>query len=73
MPRQRLPGRVGVFEVVRITARMAHLIQSAPPLPDLRIAAREQGMKLLLDSGMDKVRAGLTSLEEIFTVASEEE
>jgi type IV pilus assembly protein PilB len=66
-------GRVGVFEVVRITPRMAQLIQTRTPLPELRAAAREQGMKLLLDSGMDKVRAGVTSLEEVLTVATSEE
>jgi type IV pilus assembly protein PilB len=66
-------GRVGVFEVVRITPRMASLIQSRTPLPELRAAAREQGMKLLLDSGMDKVRSGVTSLEEVLTVATSEE
>jgi type IV pilus assembly protein PilB len=66
-------GRIGVFEVVRITPRMASLIQSRTPLPELRAAAREQGMKLLLDSGMDKVREGLTSLEEVLTVATAEE
>ena len=67
-------GRVGVFEVVRITTRMAALIQTRAPLPELRAAAREQGMKLLADSGMDKVRAGLTSLEEVLgvTMTSEE-
>jgi type IV pilus assembly protein PilB len=63
-------GRIGVFEVVRITPRMASLIQVRTPLPDLRAAAREQGMKLLIDSGMDKVRDGLTSLEEVLTVAT---
>jgi len=66
-------GRVGVFEVVRITPRMAALIQTRTPLPDLRAAAREQGMKLLLDSGIDKVRDGITSLEEVLTVASSED
>ncbi len=66
-------GRVGVFEVVRITSQMANLIQSRTPLPELRNAARQQGMKLLLDSGLDKVRDGLTSLEEILTVAMGEE
>lgn len=66
-------GRVGVFEVVRITPRMASLIQSRTPLPELRAAAREQGMKLLLDSGMDKVRSGVTSLEEVLTVATSED
>jgi type IV pilus assembly protein PilB len=66
-------GRVGVFEVVRITPRMASLIQTRTPLPELRAAAREQGMKLLLDSGMDKVRDGITSLEEVLTVATSED
>jgi type IV pilus assembly protein PilB len=66
-------GRVGVFEVVRITPRMASLIQTKAPLPELRAAAREQGMKLLLDSGIDKVRQGITSLEEVLTVAMGEE
>ncbi len=66
-------GRVGVFEVVRITARMASLIQSRATLPEMRVAAREEGMKLLIDSGMDKVKSGLTSLEEVLTVASAEE
>ena len=66
-------GRIGVFEVVRITPRMASLIQSRTPLPELRTAAREQGMKLLIDSGMDKVREGLSSLEEVLTVATAEE
>jgi type IV pilus assembly protein PilB len=66
-------GRVGVFEVVRITPRMASLIQTRAALSELRAAAREQGMKLLLDNGIDKVRSGLTSLEEILTVASGED
>ncbi len=59
--------------MVRITSRMANLIQTRTPLPELRAAAREEGMKLLMDSGMDKVREGLTSLEEVLTVATSEE
>jgi type IV pilus assembly protein PilB len=66
-------GRVGVFEVVRITPRMANLIQTRAALPVLREAAREEGMKLLLDSGLDKVRDGMTSLEEVLTVAMSNE
>jgi type IV pilus assembly protein PilB len=64
---------VGVFEVVRITPRMATLIQKRVPLPDMREAARQEGMKLLLDSGLDKVRDGLSSLEEVLTVATSNE
>ncbi len=66
-------GRIGVFEVVRITARMANLIQSRASLPELRMGAREQGMKLLADSGLDKVKQGLTSLEEILTITMSDE
>ena len=62
-------GRVGVFEVVRITPLMARLIQNRTPLPELREAARSEGMKLLFDSAIDKVRAGLTSLEAALSVA----
>jgi type IV pilus assembly protein PilB len=67
-------GRIGIFEVVRITPRMAELIQSRTPLPDLRRAACEEGMKMLADSALDKVRTGLTSLEEALavTMASKE-
>ena len=66
-------GRIGVFEVVRITSQMAQLVQSRAPIPELAAAAREQGMKLLLDNGIDKVRTGLTSLEEVLTVATSDE
>jgi type IV pilus assembly protein PilB len=62
-------GRIGVFEVIRITPLMARLIQNRTPLPELREAARSEGMKLLFDSAIDKVRAGLTSLEAALSVA----
>jgi type IV pilus assembly protein PilB len=62
-------GRVGIFEVVRITNELGELIQNRTPLPQMRAAAREQGMKLLADSGLDKVRLGLTSLEEALSVS----
>ena len=62
-------GRVGVFEVVRITPLMAKLIQNRTPLPELREAARSEGMKLLFDSAIDKVREGLTSLEAALSVS----
>jgi type IV pilus assembly protein PilB len=66
-------GRVGVFEVVRITPNLARLVQVAAPLPELRQAARDEGMKMLFDSAMIKVRAGVTSLEAALTVSMAEE
>jgi type IV pilus assembly protein PilB len=66
-------GRVGVFEVIRITERMADLIQARTPLPQLRRAAAEQGMKLLAHSALEKVRQGVTSLEEALSITISEE
>jgi type IV pilus assembly protein PilB len=57
-------GRVGVFEVVRITSELADMIQARTPLTELRQAARARGVKMLADSALDKAREGLTSLEE---------
>jgi type IV pilus assembly protein PilB len=62
-------GRIGVFEVVRITPRMGELIQARAPLAELRQAARDEGMKMLADSAVEKVRQGITSLEEAITAS----
>ena len=66
-------GRVGIFEVVRITPLMAKLIQARTPLPELREAARSEGMKLLVDSALEKVRTGQTSLETALSVTMSED
>jgi type IV pilus assembly protein PilB len=63
-------GRLGVFEVIRITGQIADKIQARAPLPELRSAATRQGMKLLSASAMEKVREGVTSLEEALSVTT---
>jgi type IV pilus assembly protein PilB len=66
-------GRIGIFEVIRITATMGKLIQQRTPLPEMREAARSEGMKLLIDSGIVKARLGVTSLEAVLSVAMSDE
>jgi type IV pilus assembly protein PilB len=66
-------GRVGIFEVIRITPLMAKLIQARTPLPEMREAARSEGMKLLVDSAVAKAREGLTSLEAAVSVTMADE
>ncbi|MDX2036776.1 MAG: GspE/PulE family protein [Isosphaeraceae bacterium] len=56
-------GRIGIFEVIRITPAMSRHILARSSLPEMRAAAKQEGMKLLFDSAIDKVRQGLTSLE----------
>jgi type IV pilus assembly protein PilB len=62
-------GRVGVFEVIRITRGLSDLIQCRAPLNDLRREAVAQGMKLLSHSAAAKVCEGWTSLEEALSTA----
>jgi type IV pilus assembly protein PilB len=69
-------GRVGLFEVIRITPKLRDMIAEGIPLPDLRKEAQKHGMMLLADAGLEKVREGVTSLEEALSVSmaeSEEE
>jgi type IV pilus assembly protein PilB len=66
-------GRVGVFEVIRITPDLSRLIQKHVPVDELRKAARAEGMKMLYDSALDKVRQGFTSLESALSVTMSQE
>jgi type IV pilus assembly protein PilB len=66
-------GRVGIFEVIRITPLIAKMIQSRTPLPEMRVAAISEGMKLLVNSAVDKAREGLTSLEAALSVTMADE
>ncbi len=66
-------GRVGIFEVIRITSRMAELIQKRASHAELRRTAVEEGMKLLDAAAMEKARQGVTSLEEAASITISEE
>jgi len=66
-------GRVGIFEVIRITNNLAQLIQKRTPLPDLRRAADEEGMKSLRQSALDKVKEAATSIENALAITVSEE
>jgi type IV pilus assembly protein PilB len=61
-------GRVGIFEIIRVTPRLQAMIGEGAPLKDMQRAAREEGFEFLIDSGMRQVRNGLTSAEEMLTV-----
>ncbi len=58
-------GRVGVFEVMEISERLREMIIVGAPSAELRAAAIEEGMLTLRMSGLEKVRQGLTTLEEV--------
>ncbi len=58
-------GRTAVAEVLDMSDRVRQLIVERRPVPDLRAAAREEGMRSLREAALEKVFAGLTTLREI--------
>jgi type IV pilus assembly protein PilB len=58
-------GRVGIFEVIRITNTLRDMIQSRASLADIQAQADREGMYSLVTNGLEKVRQGVTSLEEL--------
>jgi len=61
-------GRVGIYEVLLITEEIRRLISKKASAEEIKSLAVEQGMKTLLDSGIEKVRQGITSLEEVLSI-----
>src|SRR5208337_1228396 len=58
-------GRVGLYEVVEITDELRELILVGASALELKKKAIEQGMMTLRRSGLVKVAAGVTTLEEV--------
>ncbi|MEN9215824.1 MAG: GspE/PulE family protein [Gloeomargarita sp. HHBFW_bins_162] len=58
-------GRVGVYEVMRVTERIQSLITQNAPTEVIKEAAVEEGMKTLLAYSLELVQQGLTTLEEV--------
>lgn len=61
-------GRTGVFEVLSITPTIRKLIATNSPTTQLTKQARQEGMQMLWDSALEKVKSDITSLEEISRV-----
>jgi type II secretory ATPase GspE/PulE/Tfp pilus assembly ATPase PilB-like protein/FixJ family two-component response regulator/RNA polymerase subunit RPABC4/transcription elongation factor Spt4 len=61
-------GRVGIFELFLMTDDYRQMISSGYREGGLLQVARNEGMRTLLEDGLEKVRSGLTTLEELFRV-----
>jgi len=58
-------GRVGLFEVMEVTDDVRELILSGATVVELRRKAIEEGMLTLRLSGLQKIREGLTTIDEV--------
>ncbi len=63
-------GRIGLFEVMPISPEIESMILAKESDTELRRVAVEQGMFSLRMSAVEKLKAGLISLEEVFAVTT---
>ena len=58
-------GRTAITELLDLSDRIREMIIDRRPTSEIKRAARECGMTFLRESGLRKVRAGITTLREI--------
>jgi type IV pilus assembly protein PilB len=64
-------GRVGIYQVMPISEEIAHIIMSNGNSLDIAAQAQREGIRDLRQSGLIKVRKGITSLAEVLATTNE--
>jgi type IV pilus assembly protein PilB len=64
-------GRVGIYQVMPVSETMQKLIMAGATAMDIADQAVKEGVKTLRESGLLKVKQGMTSLDEILNVTNE--
>ena len=64
-------GRVGLYQVMPMSEAIQRIILSEGTALDIATQAQKDGVRDLRQSGLVKVRAGVTTLEEVITVTNE--
>jgi len=64
-------GRVGIYQVMPISEAMTQIIFEGGDAQKLAQQARDDGVNDLRESGLNKIRVGMTSLEEIDRVTKD--
>ena len=64
-------GRVGIYQVMPISEEIQRIILRGGSALDIAQQASREGVRTLRESGLLKVRQGMTSLEEVLSVTNE--
>jgi general secretion pathway protein E len=63
-------GRQGLFEVMEVTSRVRKAIGPKTEAAELEEIARSEGMSTMIEDGIAKCRAGVTTIDEVFRVTA---
>jgi type IV pilus assembly protein PilB len=64
-------GRVGIYQVMPISEEIQKIILRDGSALDIAAQAERDGVRSLRQSGLQKIKQGLTSLEEVLAVTNE--
>ena len=64
-------GRVGIYQVMPISEEIQRIILASGNATDIAAVAQREGVRDLRQSGLLKVRSGMTTLEELISVTNE--
>lgn len=64
-------GRVGIFEVLVMTPELNTAVTEKKNVEELQKIAIKSGMRTMLEDGLDKVKQGITTVEELLRVTTE--
>ena len=62
-------GRVGIFELMRMSDSIHSLVIKSASAPDIREVALKEGMSTLQGSGWQQIKRGLTTIDEVIRYA----
>ncbi|MCO6437008.1 MAG: type II secretion system ATPase GspE [Phycisphaerae bacterium] len=65
-------GRFGIFELMTMTEELREFVIARKSAGEMLAAARQQGLKLMREDGWNKVRQGMTTVEEVARVTKVE-
>jgi type II secretory ATPase GspE/PulE/Tfp pilus assembly ATPase PilB-like protein len=64
-------GRIGLYELVVVDDPLRDIVSGNPSIMKLRKYAAEKGLLSLRSDGLEKVREGITTIEEVLRVSEE--
>ena len=61
-------GRLGIYELLIMDSEIRNLVNKHCSSDDIYKVARQNGLKSMVEDGLEKVNSGVTTIEEIFRV-----
>jgi len=59
--------RIAIYEYLNMSAKLKIVLSKAPNEHELLLAARQEGLKFLYEDALNKVKAGLTTVDEVMS------